>query len=361
MLESALSQLAEAQPLTQEQAYTVFDLIMSGKVSPVRIAATLSLIQARGATVDELTAAARVMREKACHVVPPQDAVVVDTCGTGGDASGTFNISTAAAIVAAGAGRSYEMVVAKHGNRSVTSRSGSSQVIETLGVKLEVSGETLTRCMEEAGICFCYAPAHHPAMKYAAPVRAELGFRTIFNLLGPLTNPAGASRQVLGVYHPDLTQPIATVLKALGSEHAMVVYGQFTTAGDPMCHGGLDELTTTGPSQITHLQKGVIKTYTVDPVDLDLPLALSSSLQVDGPAHSAKMIRSVLEGDAGPARDIVRLNAAAALVVADLATDLPAGLEMATDAIDSGAALAALDKLVEVTQAEGQGSGEFIS
>ena len=273
---------------------------------------------------------------------------VVDTCGTGGDASGTFNISTTAALIAAGAGAR----VVKHGNRSVTSRSGSSQVLEALGVKLDVADDTLINCLREANICFAFAPAHHPAMKHAIGPRRELAFRTIFNLLGPLTNPAGARRQVIGVFRSDLTEPIAGVLQQLGAVHAMVVHGSTLGAADTTeGGGGLDEITTTGPTRITTLQNGDITTTDLRPADLGLPLASIADLKVDSVEASAAVIRDVLTGRDCPARHIAALNAAAALVVADRAPDLPAALKLACESLDTAAAAAALERLIKLTNA----------
>ncbi|MEO0477307.1 MAG: anthranilate phosphoribosyltransferase, partial [Planctomycetota bacterium] len=275
----------------------------------------------------------------------------IDTCGTGGDHAGTFNISTASAIVAAGAGRPLGLCVAKHGNKSVTSNSGSSQVLDTLGVKLAVSTDTLTKCLDEAGICFCFAPAHHPAMKHAGPVRADLGFRTLFNLVGPLTNPAGAPRQVMGVFGPQLTDMIAEVLLKLGSIHAMVVHGQMPDIDGAGAHqGGIDELSTCGPTRVSTVRDGeVTTTDELDPTDLGLSLGHPTALLADGPEQSAQIITDILSGKDGPPREIVALNAAAALVVGGVAENLEDGLSMAFDAIDAGKAQAALAALIELT------------
>lgn len=341
-IQPLLRHVSAGEPLSLDQAREAFELVMSGQASPPQIAALLTALQVRpgGPTVDELTGAAEAMRHHAAAVQVPEGLTVVDTCGTGGDHAATFNVSTTAALIAAGAGAH----VAKHGNRSVTSSSGSSQVLEALGVKLSVEPPTLLRCLEEAGLCFCFAPNHHPAMKHAGPVRAHLGFRTIFNLLGPLTNPAGARRQVIGVFDPALTEPIARVLTNLGAEHAMVVHGE---AADGQ---SLDELTTTGPTRITTTRDGAITSVNLDPSELGLESASLDALRVESVEQSAEVVRGVLAGEAGPARDMATLNAAAALVVADLATNLTDGLEQARAAVDSGAARAALDKLVQLTQ-----------
>lgn len=342
-----LNHLVSNQPLSVEQTVEAFELIMTGQASPAQVGALLGMIQQRGPHVNEITGAAKVMRSKATPVPVKPGLKVIDTCGTGGDHAVTFNISTGAALVAAGAGRSRGVAVAKHGNRSVTSNSGSSQVLAELGVKLEVPLDVLSTCLEQAGICFCFAPAHHPAMKYAVPIRQELGIRTIFNLLGPLTNPAGATRQLLGVFSPDWTEPLAQVLKQLGSERAMVVCGQFPTPTGSL--GQLDEISTTGQTQISELRDGKITTSTIETRSLGLGEPDVAMLRVGDPAGSARVLRSVLAGENGPARDIVCINAAAALMVADLADNLQQGLELAQQSIDSGAASRALEELVRIT------------
>ncbi|MCC6579138.1 MAG: anthranilate phosphoribosyltransferase [Phycisphaeraceae bacterium] len=333
-----LTELMAGNTLSQQQAEEAFELIMTGQASQPQIAALLTLLQFRGPTVDELTGAARIMRRHVVPVVVPPGLRVIDTCGTGGDHGGTFNISTAAALVAAAAGRPLGVAVAKHGNRSVTSSSGSSQVLECLGVTLTVPPETLTRCLDVAGICFCFAPNHHPAMKHAMPVRQALGFRTVFNILGPLTNPAGATRQVVGVFAPELAETIAHVLARLGTEHAMVVHGQ-----------GLDELTTWGMSHITIVRHGEVETCSWPASSLDLAPGNLQALKADSPGDSARIVREVLAGVPGPARDIVALNAAAALVVADIAPDLAHGFHLAAQAIDQGHARDTLDQLIALT------------
>ncbi len=340
-LQPTLASLARGEILDEAQADHAFEIVMAGKATPAQVGALLTALRVRpgGPTVDEIVGAARAMRRHATAVPVPAGMTVIDTCGTGGDASGTFNVSTVAALIAAGAGAK----VAKHGNRSVTSNSGSSQVLESLGVQLNVDGTTLVRCLEQAGLCFCFAPTHHPAMKHAIGPRRELGFRTIFNLLGPLTNPAGARRQVMGVYDPDLTEPMARVLGSLGAEHAMVVHGTFDG-------GGLDEITITGPTRITTWHDGKTVTTQVDPESLGLQRASIDTLRVDGVEASAALIQQVLQGATGPARDIACLNAAAALVVAGQAPDLKTGLIQAGNAIDSGQAAQVLKTLVAVTQ-----------
>ena len=355
-MRSFLSILADGGSLSEQQAFEAFELVMSGGASDAQIGALLTALAVRpgsnaasqgverdeaaipdcgGPSIAEITGAARSMRGRVRCVEPPPGVEVIDTCGTGGVSGATFNVSTAAAIIAAGAGAH----VAKHGNRSVTSRSGSSQVLEALGVKLDVNDATLTRCLAEARLCFCFAPAHHPAMKHAIGPRKELGFRTIFNVLGPLTNPAGARRQLIGVSDPALTEPIARVLKRLGAVRAMAVHGD-----------GQDDIATTGPTRISTLRDGRITTQTITPEDLGLQRARLEDLTIDGVDASAAVVRRVLDGEPGPPRDIACLNAAAALTVADLADDLREGLAKACEAIDNGAARKALEKLVAITR-----------
>lgn len=331
-----LSQLSRGQSLSEAQAQQMFEAIMTGGATEAQIASVLTAMQVRpgGPTVDEITGAARVMRRYAARVEPPPGVEVIDTCGTGGVGGVTFNVSTAAAIIAAGAGA----YVAKHGNRAVTSRSGSSQVLEALGVNIAATGPVLTRCLAEARICFCFAPAHHPAMKYAIGPRRELGFRTIFNLLGPLTNPAGARRQLIGTASAALADTLAQVLRNLGAVHAMVVHGD-----------GQDDLATTGETHIATVLRGEVVTTTITPERLGLKRASIEELTITDPADSAALIRRVLEGEQGAARDIAALNAAAALVVADLAADLPEGLARAFEAIDSGRAKRSLELLVRLS------------
>jgi anthranilate phosphoribosyltransferase len=289
--------------------------------------------------VEELVGAATVMRRHALRLDLPDDCrPVLDTCGTGGDVRGTFNISTAAAIVAAAAG----VKVVKHGNRSASSRSGSADVLEQLGVRIELSPGQQLHCLRSAGICFCFARAHHPSMKHVAGARTALGIPSVFNLLGPLTNPGGARHQLLGVFAPELTDRLAAVLRDLGSERAWVVHAE----------DGLDEVSTLGPTRVSELRDGHIRTWTIDPAGLGIEYARLSDLRADGAAESALAIREALSGRPGPRRDIVALNAAAGLVVVGRYSDLPAAHRAALDAIESGAAQRALDALVEASQAE---------
>ncbi len=324
--------------LSREQAYAAFSALMSGESSDADIASLLTSINARGASVDEIIGAASVMRERVSpidtsHTVGP----ILDTCGTGGDVKGTFNISTAAAIVAASAGAT----VVKHGNRSASGRSGSADVLEALGVNLDAPPEQLRQCLERANICFAFARHHHPAMKHVAAVRKSLGIPTIFNLLGPLTNPAGAKHQLIGVYSPHLTELFAEVLRELGSERAWIAHG----------NDGLDELSTMSPTRVSELRDGEINTFTIDARDLGLPIAKLEDVRADTVAQSAAAILSVLSGIRTPARDIVLLNASAALVVSNIAKDLLDGLERASAAIDSGASASTLNTLARTTNA----------
>ena len=340
-MKQILGLLVGGETLTESQAHDAFECVMTGNATDAQIGALLTAISCRpnnaGPSVDEIVGAATVMREHATKVSVPEGMDVIDTCGTGGDHSGTFNVSTVAALIAAGAGAK----VAKHGNRSITSKSGSSQVLEALGVNLQITPDLQTKCLEEAGICFCFAPAHHPAMKHAIGPRQQLGFRTIFNVLGPLTNPAGAKRQVMGVYSPTLTAPIARVLQRMGSQRVMVVHGS-----------GMDEITTVGSTQISELKDGEVRTYNVTPEELGLTRSSPDDLLADGVEDSAAVIRSILHGEQSHARNIAVVNAAAALVVAGVADSLAVGIQAASQSIDKGAAKQVLYKLVELTTAD---------
>ena len=334
-LKRLMQKLATGASLDDEETEAALDAMTSGAASPVQMAAFLMAMRVRGETVDEITGACRLMRRSMLPVEAPPDAV--DIVGTGGDGHGTYNVSTCAAFVAAGAG----VPIAKHGNRSVSSLSGASDVLTTLGVKLDVPPMTITRAIAEAGVGFMWAPVHHPAMKHWAPVRAELGIRTIFNLLGPLCNPASVKRQVLGVFDVRWIEPLAEVLKNLGSVHAWVVHGA----------DGLDELTTTGVTHVAELKDGDVAVFDVTPEDADLPVTSLDQLKGGDAKVNADAIRDVLGGHPGPFRDIVLMNAAAALIVGGKAANLADGVARAANAIDSGAASRALDKLIAITNA----------
>jgi len=328
-----IAKAADGTPLTFDEATLAFEAMMSGELTPAQVGAFLMALRVRGETVEEIAAGARIMRAKATPVNAPEDAI--DTCGTGGDASGTYNISTAVAFVAAGCG----VPIAKHGNRALSSRSGSSEVLEKLGVKIDITPDEISRCISQTGIGFMFAAYHHSAMKHVAPIRMELGTRTIFNLMGPLSNPAGAKRQLMGVFAERWVEPLAHVLKELGSTHVWVVHGS----------DGLDEITTTGPTHVAELKDGKVRRFTVSPEEAGLPLADPQDLKGGDPAHNAGALRRVLEGEPGAYRDIVLMNSAAALIVADKAASLKDGVAMAARSIDEGKAKAALDKLIAVS------------
>ena len=330
-----LTRVAEGEFLTAGESADAFALMMSGEATPAQMGAFLMGLRVRGETVEEITGAAQAMRAKAAGVKAPEGAI--DTCGTGGDAKGTYNISTCAAFVVAGAG----VPVAKHGNKSVSSKSGSADVLAALGVDLDVTPEVVSKAIQEAGVGFMFAPKHHAAMRHVAPVRSELGMRTIFNLLGPLANPAGARYQLIGVFSRDWIVPLAEVLANLGSERVWVVHGS----------DGLDELTTTGPTFVAELKENSVTTFEVVPEDAGIPLAAPEDLTGGDAEENAKAVIDVLSGKASAFRDIVVLNAAAALVVAGRADALGGGAELASGAIDSGAARKALDELVRITNA----------
>jgi anthranilate phosphoribosyltransferase len=332
-LKALMNRLAGGERLTAAEMQAALDLLMSGIATPVALGAFLMALRVRGETVDEITGAARFLRARMTTVDAPPGAV--DIVGTGGDSHGTFNVSTAATFVVAGAG----VRVAKHGNRAVTSLSGASDVLAALGVKLDVPPVAVSRAIADAGVGFLWAPLYHPAMKIWAPVRADLSVRTIFNVLGPICNPAGVTRQIVGVYARALVEPIAEVLKNLGSKHAWVVHGA----------DGMDELTTTGATTVAELADGTISVFEVTPEDADLGRATLADLKGGDAAHNANALRMMLHGEPGPYRDIVCLNAAAALIVAGKANGLKDGVTRAAHAIDSGAAARALDRLVAVT------------
>jgi len=339
-----LDQLLNGQPLTEAQTTEAFTRIFQGQADDAQIASLLSLIQARQATVDELVGAARVMRQHA-QIVPTHDlpagARVLDTCGTGG-APKTFNISTVAAFIVAGAGRDKGVYVAKHGNRSRSGR-GSAEALQTLGVNINATPTVQARCLKEVGVCFSYAIRHHPAAKHAASVRQSLGFPTIFNLLGPLTNPAGAPRQLLGVYDQSRVEPMAMALARLGADRAMVVHGL----------DGMDEISTTSDTFIAQVHHGVVTTSTFDARDLGVASTTLDALKARDLAHAADIMKNILSGkrddELAPMRDIAIVNAAGAMVVTDAADDWQEGLAQATAAIDSGAAMTALTDLARVS------------
>ncbi len=332
-LRGAIAKVAAGKSLSQEEAAEAFDLVMSGAATPVQIGALLMGLRARGETVEEIAGAARAMRAKVLTVRAPEGAI--DTCGTGGDGKGTFNISTCAAFVVAGAG----VPVAKHGNRAISSRSGSADVLKELGVNIEASPETISRCIAECGLGFMFAPAHHAAMRHVAQVRTELGTRTIFNLLGPLANPAGAKYQIVGVFGKEWVEPIAQVLALLGTMRAWVVHGS----------DGLDELTTTGISDVALVDAGKVSTFRISPRNAGLPDARPEDLTGGNAVENAAHIRALLGGLRGPLRDIVLLNAAAALLVAGKAKTLREGVALASELIDSGKALAVLEALARLS------------
>ncbi|MFC3070021.1 anthranilate phosphoribosyltransferase [Phenylobacterium soli] len=327
-----LSRLADGATLSEEDAGEFFDACLRGEPTPAQVAAALTAMRMRGETVGELTASARAMRKAAVSLEHPYD--VIDVCGTGGDGLHTYNISTAVAFVAAGGG----LKVAKHGNRALSSKSGGADVLTELGVNIAASQAQQLQALAEAGICFMFAPSHHGAMRHVTPIRAELGFRTIFNLLGPLANPAKARRQLLGVFDTRWVEPLARVLGALGAEKAWTVHGQ-----------GMDEVTTTGETQVAEWRNGQVRLFRITPEAVGLPRASLADLTGGPPAENAQALRELLAGAKGPYRDIVLLNAAAAFLVGDKVETLREGVELAGQAIDDGRAAAALQRLVEIT------------
>jgi anthranilate phosphoribosyltransferase len=335
-LKPLLAALADGATLTSQQSEEAFEIIMSGGATPSQMGAFLMALRVRGETVDEIAGAARVMRAKVLPVKAPPGAI--DTCGTGGDAQGTYNISTAAALVVAGGG----VPVAKHGNRALSSKSGSADVLAALGVNLDCDMALVEKSLAENNIGFLMAPRHHAAMKHVGPTRVELGTRTIFNLLGPLSNPANASRQLIGVYHRQWVRPVAEVLAQLGSERAWVVHGS----------DGLDEITTTGATYVAELKGGRVTTFDILPEDVGLTRADPKDLKGGDPATNAKAIRELLDGKPGPYRDVVVLNAGAALLVAGKAQTLKDGVALAAAVIDSRAARGALEGLVAISNSK---------
>ena len=333
-IQSAIRAVIERRHLDGAQMTGVMHAIMTGECTPAQVGGFLVGLRMKGETVEEIAAAAAVMRRLATRVVVDKSHLV-DTCGTGGDASGTFNISTASALVAAGAGAR----VAKHGNRSVSGRSGSADVLEAAGVRLDLAPERIARCIDEAGVGFLFAPAHHGAMKHAIGPRREMAVRTIFNVLGPLTNPAGALRQVIGVFDRELVEPLARVLGELGSEHVLVVHSE----------DGLDELSLGAPTHVAELCDGAVRSFVLDAGELGFASATIESIIVDSPAASLDVIRSVLAGESGPAADITVLNSAAAIYVSGIASSLEDGVGRARASIGSGLAANALDRLVAIS------------
>ena len=328
-----LSQLLERQDLTQSAMLEVMRQVMGGELTPAQISALLIALRAKGETVDEIAAAALVMRELSTKVDIQETSHLIDTCGTGGDGIQTFNVSTVCAFVAAAAGAK----VAKHGGRSVSSTCGSADVLETLGVNVNQTPAQVADCVNEIGIGFMFAPNHHSAMKYAAPVRRELGVRTLFNLLGPMTNPATARRQVMGVFDKRLTGKLARVLQQLGSEHVLVVHGA----------DGMDEISFTGDTFVAELKNSQVTEYVLNPRQLGLGIHRLKDIQIQNAEESKAMILDVLHGTKGAARDIVLMNAGAAIYVAGIASSLQAGIEKAAEVIDNGAALEKLNQLIE--------------
>ncbi len=345
-IQAPLAALSRGESLDESASEQVFDALLEGRLDPPQIGALLGILQARGVTADELTGAARVMRAKVGRVpyTAPPGTVVIDTCGTGG-APKTFNVSTAAALVVAGVQPRSEsgvnrVVVAKHGNRSRTGR-GSAEVLARLGVHIDASPETQARCLEQAGVCFCFAIHHHPAMRHAAPVRRSLGFPTVFNLLGPLTNPCGADRQLIGVYASDFVPLVTETLRRLGATHAIVAHSD----------DGLDELTVTAPTTLGIVRSGAVSTERIEPGSLGLRTASIEAIRARDEGHAADMIRAILAGEEGPAADMVLLTAAAALVVAGAAGSIREGIGLSRDAVESGRAASALETLARVSHA----------
>ena len=334
MIREAIARLVEGADLTQPEAALVMEEIMNGQATDAQIGSFLTALRIKGETTDEIAAFARVMRECARKVNPKVSGVLVDTCGTGGDSMSTFNISTAAAFVAAGCG----VPVVKHGNRSVSSRCGSADVLEALGINPETGPERASEILEKCSIVFLFAPLYHPAMRHAAGPRKELGIRTVFNMLGPLANPAGAKAQLVGVYHPGLTEKIAHVLSSLGLERAMVVHGS-----------GLDEISTTGPTRVSELAAGTVRTYLLRCQDVGIRPASLEELKGGDAAVNAQILRNVFSGTRGPARDIVLMNAGAAVYLGGKAGTIEDGIAKSEESIDSGRANTVLDNLIKET------------
>ncbi|MFC2035915.1 anthranilate phosphoribosyltransferase [Chloroflexota bacterium] len=334
MIREAIGALVSGRSLTTEEIASAMEEIMAGEATPAQFGAFVTALRLKGETVDEIVGLVKTMRAEAIPVTVAGP--VVDTCGTGGDGSATFNISTVAAFVVAGAG----LKVAKHGNRAISSQCGSADVLEALGVKIELTADQVLRCLEEVGIGFIFAPAFHPAMKYAAAPRREIGIRTVFNILGPLTNPADVKAQVLGVADSSLVEKLASVLQRLGCYHALVVHGE----------DGLDEITPTGKTQVCELKHGDIMSYAVTPEDFGLSRAGLDSLRGGTADENAARLRNILSGSMGSQQDVVLMNAAAALVAGDMVETLPQGVDLARETLDNGYALAKLEQLIELSQ-----------
>ena len=336
IFKDALQRLLDSNDLAHGEMLDVMHQVMGGELTPAQIAGLLVALRIKGETVDEIAAAAEVMRELATRVTIRDAAHLIVTCGTGGDGIHTFNVSTVSAFVAAAAGAK----VAKHGGRSVSSACGSADVLEALGINVNLAPDQVAACVDDIGIGFMFAPNHHSAMRHAAPVRRELGVRTLFNLLGPLTNPAGAKRQIMGVFHRDLTSILAKVLQSLGSQHVMVVHGA----------DGMDEISFSGDTQVAELKDGSISEYVLNPSQFGFALHDVKSIRVQDTVQSADMVRAVLAGENIPARDIVLLNAGAAIYIAGLADDMQQGIEHAGQMLDNGAAQAKLEQLITLSQ-----------
>jgi anthranilate phosphoribosyltransferase len=332
-LKPLLAKVADGKTLTRDEAVSAFTILMSGEATPSQIAALLMALRVRGETVDEITGAVSVMREKMLRVDAPADAI--DIVGTGGDASGSYNISTCAAFVAAGAG----LTVAKHGNRALSSKSGSADVLTALGVKLDVGPDVISACIREAGLGFMFAPQHHSSMKYVGPTRVELGTRTIFNLLGPLSNPAGVKRQVTGVFSKAWVEPLAHVLKNLGSEACWICHGE----------GGMDEIVPTGVTRVSELKDGKVRSFEITPEAVGVSRSSFDDLKGGDAAENAKALHTVLSGEVSAFFDAATMTAGAALLVAGKVPDLRDGVVAAREAVVSGAAMQVLTKLVEVS------------
>jgi len=334
LIKEAIQTLVTGRSLSEQKAASVMEEIMSGEATPAQIAAFITALRMKGETVDEIVGLAKVMRAKSLHVAI--DEPVVDTAGTGGDNLSTFNISTAAAFVAAGAG----LKVAKHGNRAMSSRCGSADVLEALGVRIDLDAGQVKKCLQEVGMGFMFAPLFHPAFKYAVAPRKEIGIRTVFNILGPLTNPAGARAQILGVADVSLLEKLARVLKGLGCNHALVVHGEY----------GLDEVTIGGKTRVCELKNGLIKSYFISPEDFGLSRGDLDRLKGGTAVENAAIIRRIFGGDRGPQRDVVLLNAAAVLLAGDRVKTLKEGVALAQEVIDRGHAQAKLEQLIKLTQ-----------